>query len=772
MPGLRPPALDPATLSLRRAPRWVQGLLAATVAIVAAYAVSVLPGLPGRPGTIPFWETWVRSAAYAGAAAMCGARAVLVPAERRAWAAMAAALGSYTAGYIGFGIVYSDDAVPYVSFADALWLGFYPLSYVGLVLLVRGRARHFHRSTWLDGLVAGLAAAAFSAAIAYDVLISHAGGQPLVVAVNLAYPIADLLLITTVVCVFGFTGWRPGRAWLLLGLGMLGNCLADGTYLVQAAHDTYVQGTWLDAVWPVAFLVMALAAWQPLPARGAQGGEWRALAIPSVSTLVAVGVLVASALGDEHRIAIVLAAAAIVLSVARTTITFREVRQLGETRRQALTDDLTGLPNRRALARRLDAGIAARHATGLLLVDLDGFKELNDTLGHHVGDLLLERLGARLADHVRAQDLFARLGGDEFAVVLAATTEVEAAQVAADRLRASLEEPFVLDGIPVQIDASIGVALFPKHAETAVELLKHADIAMYQAKRDRSAISLYREERDEHSRDRLVLLGELRAGIPRGELELHFQPQVDIATGRLSGLEALVRWQHPTHGRLMPAAFLPSVEQTSLMRPFTERVIAGVPDRAAAWSAGPLDVPIAVNVAAANLLDVDFPATVAGLLRDAGIAPDRLCIEVTENAVMADTERTMGVLARLRDLGVRLSIDDFGTGHSSLARLKHLPVDELKIDKDFVFHMDEDDRDAAIVEAAVTLAQRLSLAVVAEGVETTAAWDRLRDLGCHHAQGFLVSRPLPPDDLAVWVAGGGLELALATLGDERGAVAA
>src|SRR4029079_236880 len=222
---------------------------------------------------------------------------------------------------------------------------------------------------------------------------------------------------------------------------------------------------------------------------------------------------------------------------------------------------------------------------------------------------------------------------------------------------------------------------------------------------------------------------------------------------------------------MMPGAFLPSVEQTSLMRPFTERVIAGVLDRAAAWSAGPLDVPIAVNGAAADLLDVDFPATVAGLLRDAGIAPDRLCIEVTENAVMADTERTMGVLARLRDLGVRLSIDDFGTGHSSLARLKHLPVDELKIDKDFVFHMDEDDRDAAIVEAAVTLAQRLSLAVVAEGVETTAAWDRLRDLGCHQAQGFLVSRPLPADDLDAWLAGGGLARALAAVGDERDAVA-
>ena len=759
--SLSPPDLEPRSLTLRDAPRWVHAVLAATVAIVAVYAISILPGMPGRPGTIPLWETWVRSAAYAGTAALCAARAILVPAERRAWSALAAALASYMVGYVGFGIVYSDGDVPYVSFADALWLGFYPLSWIALVSLVRGRARHFHRSTWLDGLVAGLAAAAFSAAIAYDVLISHAGGQPLVVAVNLAYPIGDLLLITTVVCVFGMTGWRPGRAWMLLGLGLLGNCVADAIYLVQAANDTYVQGTWLDAVWPVAFLVIALAAWQPLPDRHARVGEWRALAIPTVSTLVAVGVLATSALGQEHEIAVALATAAIVLSVARTTMTFREVRQLGETRRQALTDDLTGLPNRRALARRLDADIAIGRATGLLLVDLDGFKELNDTLGHHVGDLLLQQLGARLEAYTRREDLLARLGGDEFAVVLGATGDVAAAEAIAGRLRHCLEEPFVLDGIPVQVDASVGLALFPGHAATAVELLKRADVAMYQAKRDRVGVAAYREERDDHSRDRLVLLGELRAGIPRGEVDLHFQPQVEVATGRLSGLEALVRWQHPVHGRLFPPAFIPSVEQTSLMRPLTERVIADALAQAAAWADGPLDVPIAVNVAAANLVDTDFPATVARLLRTAGIAPDRLCVEVTENAVMADTERTAGVLARLRELGVRLSVDDFGTGHSSLARLKHLPVDELKIDKGFVLHMDEDDRDAAIVEAAVTLAGRMSLPVVAEGVETAGHWHRLHALGCDHAQGFLVSRPLPPAELEAWALAGGLEQALA-----------
>jgi len=752
MSATAPNELAAVTLSVRRGPRWVRVLLAATVAVVAAYALSTVPGMPGRPGTIPLWETWVRSAAYAGAAILCAARAALVRADRGAWSLMAAALGSYTAGYVTFGIVYADGPVPYVSFADALWLGFYPLAWVALVLLVRGRARHFHRSTWLDGLVAGLTAAAFSAAVAYDVVIAHAAGRPIVVAVNLAYPIADLLLIATVVCVFGVTGWRPGRGWLLLGAGLLANSLADAIYLVQAAGDTYVQGTWLDAVWPCAFLVMALAAWQPLPEGAARVGDWRALAVPSVSTVVAVGVLTTSALGATHRIAVGLAAAAVLLSVARTAMTFREIRLLGETRRAALTDELTGLPNRRALTRRLEAEIAAGRPTALLLVDLDGFKELNDTLGHHVGDLLLEHLGARLAERTRREDLLARLGGDEFAVVLTGTVDAAAANGAAERLRHALEAPFALDGIPVQVDASVGFALFPEHAATGVELLKRADVAMYQAKRDGLGISPYREERDEHSRDRLVLLGELRAGIARGELELHYQPQVDLATGCVVGLEALVRWQHPVHGRLMPPAFLPAVEQTSLMRPFTERVVADALAAAAAWCGGPLDVPIAVNVAAANLLDPGFPDTVAALLRETGIGPDRLCVEVTENAVMTDTDRTMGVLSRLRRLGVRLAVDDFGTGHSSLARLKHLPVDELKIDRGFVFTMDEDDRDAAIVEAAVTLARRLSLSVVAEGVETPASWARLGELGCDTAQGFLLSRPLPPAELEAWVA--------------------
>jgi diguanylate cyclase len=738
-------------LSLRGAPLPVKALIGITVALTVAYTVSVLPGMPGRPGAIPFWETWVYCTAYAGCALICLARAVHVRAERGAWLAMSAALISSAAGSVGWAVVYSGEPdAPYVSFADVLWLGFYPLSYAAVVVLLRARVRRFHRSMWLDGLVSGLTVAALGSAVAFDALISVSDGDALTIGVNLAYPAADLLLIGLIVGIFGLTGWRPGRAWLVLGSGLVINAAVDSIYLFQAMQETYVEGTWLDALWLPAVLLMGLASWQPLSDRRPHVNDWRAVAIPSASALVAVGVLAALAVGHDHGLTVIFATTAVIASIARTALTFREVSQLGETRRQALTDELTGLPNRRALNRRLDEAIAASRATALLLIDLDGFKELNDALGHHVGDELLQQLGERLSRGLRDADFLARLGGDEFAVLLAGAVDAAGAGAAADRLRATLDEPFTLDEIPVQVDASIGTAVFPGQARTAVELLKQADVAMYQAKRDRSGIAVYEPERDVHSRDRLVLLGQLRDGIARGELVLHYQPQIEIATGRLSGLEALVRWEHPEQGLLFPPAFLSSVEQTNLMRPFTERVLADALAQAAAWTGTPLDVPIAVNVAAPNLLDTGFPDTVARLLQASGIAAGRLRIEVTENAVMADADRALAVLARLREQGIGISIDDFGTGHSSLARLKAMPVDELKIDKGFVLHLERDDQDAAIVEAAITLAHRLDLKVTAEGVETPAGWERLRDFGCHTAQGFFLSRPLPALELELW----------------------
>jgi diguanylate cyclase (GGDEF)-like protein len=396
--------------------------------------------------------------------------------------------------------------------------------------------------------------------------------------------------------------------------------------------------------------------------------------------------------------------------------------------------------------------VAASRAFGLLLIDLDRFKDINDQLGHHVGDLLLAQLGPRLARTLRPGDLLARLGGDEFAVVLAGAPGEEGALAAAERLRAAFEAPFHLKGIPVHVDASVGVVLHPAVGErSAAGLLQDADVAMYRAKRDGSGVRLHVTCPLAAGPSPLEVAAELRAGIAAGELELHFQPQVTADDDELVGVEALVRWRHPVRGLLFPDAFLPVVEHTSVMRLLTERVIADALEITVAWQEKGLVLPVAVNVSATNLLDPGFADVVAAQLERTGAPPFLLRVEVTENAVMTDVDRATVVLARLHHLGVQLALDDFGTGHSSLQRLKLLPVDELKIDRSFVMSMEEDHRDAAIVQAAVGLGRRLGLRVVAEGVETERARNRLAELGCDVLQGYIVSRPLPEPELRAWL---------------------
>jgi diguanylate cyclase (GGDEF)-like protein len=426
------------------------------------------------------------------------------------------------------------------------------------------------------------------------------------------------------------------------------------------------------------------------------------------------------------------------------------IRALVAGRRRAHTDDLTGLANRRALLERLEADVAAGQPVGLVLFDLDRFKELNDTLGHPTGDELLRRIGPRLTSVLRPGDLLARLGGDEFAVALAGPVEAADAARAAERLRAALERPFDLPGIPAQIDASFGVAVHPGPARDATELLQHADVAMYQAKRSHSGVEAYQSERDRHSRDRLVLAGELLPAVERGEIELWVQPQVDTATGALVAVEGLVRWRHPEHGLLLPGAFIPAVEQSHIMRPLTDHLVREALRAQAAWAREGLLLPVAVNLAAANLLDPELPERIARLLAEQGADPSVLRLEVTETAVMADAERGTVILDALRELGVGLSLDDFGVGYSSLAMLKQLPIDELKLDRTFAQGMASDARDAAVVTAAMSLSRPFGVKVVAEGVETPVAFTALRIASVPTVQGYGIARPMPADELPGW----------------------
>ena len=384
------------------------------------------------------------------------------------------------------------------------------------------------------------------------------------------------------------------------------------------------------------------------------------------------------------------------------------------------------------------------------MVDLDRFKDLNDTLGHHAGDLLLVNLGARLREAVGSRGLVARLGGDEFALLLPGAGLAQATDIGR-RIGAALQAPFEIDGLEVVMDASIGAALCPDHGATADELLQRADVAMYQAKDARTGFQIYDPSRDRHSRERLQLIAELRHALERDELVLHYQPKVNLATGLVDGVEALVRWQHPVHGLRGPGAFLPHAEHTALMRPLTLHVLETALAQLAAWRADGLDLHIAVNLAVQNLLDLRTPGQIARALERHGLPPQALTLEVTESLMLHDPQRAGEVLADLAELGVDLALDDFGTGYSSLEHLKRLPVNELKIDKSFVMTMDRDPADRAIVASTAALGRSLGLRVVAEGVESRASASVLAAIGCDLAQGFYYSPPVPADQLPALV---------------------
>jgi diguanylate cyclase (GGDEF)-like protein len=426
-----------------------------------------------------------------------------------------------------------------------------------------------------------------------------------------------------------------------------------------------------------------------------------------------------------------------------------EVR--GEADRHAFDashDALTGLANRVLLAQRTAEAMASNDgSTALLLLDLDHFKQINDTLGHAAGDLLLQEVGRRLRQAVRSVDTVARLGGDEFAVLLAGLDSPDdAAPVAEDLLR-MLSEPVEFEGLRLSIEGSLGVACHPEDADSADELFRRADVAMYQAKTERGSWLRYSSQRDDSSVHRLALVAELRTALDRDEIVVYFQPQQDLETGLIVGAEALARWQHPTRGLLAPAEFVGVAEQSGLVRPFTLRVLDQAVAECARWQREGRAVSVAVNLAARSLLDRELPNDVAAVLVRHGLPPDRLVLEITETNAASELEVVEDVLWRLRRLGVEISVDDFGTGYSSLAFLQRTAVNELKVDRSFVTGMLGSDNDMALVRATISLAHSLGARAVAEGVESQDLADALRALDCDQAQGYWLSRPVPAAQL-------------------------
>ena len=418
-----------------------------------------------------------------------------------------------------------------------------------------------------------------------------------------------------------------------------------------------------------------------------------------------------------------------------------------ENEHQARHDALTGLPNRTWFASLVDEALAGpRRPAALLTMDIDRFKEINDTLGHRNGDQILQRVAGRLKAIREGAEIVSRLSADEFAVLVWGDGAAEAARLAATRVQRCLEEPFEVSGLLLNVSVSMGVAMVGEDGDDAGTLLRHADVAMYLAKGGHVPVEFYSSERDDYSPARLALAGEFRQAIDSGELRAWYQPKVDVATGQIVGAEALARWIHPVRGLVGPDDFVPIVEQTSLLRPMTRHMLRSAIQRCAAWHMAGFPLSVAVNLSPRNLLDEDLLRSIRSMLNEVRLPATALTVEITENAMMADPERAIAILGELRSLGIRVAVDDFGTGHASLAYLKRLPVDELKIDKSFVFHLETDASDRSIVRSTIDLAHELGLTCVAEGVETAWAFEWLGAQGCDLAQGYLFSAAVPADE--------------------------
>jgi diguanylate cyclase (GGDEF)-like protein len=440
----------------------------------------------------------------------------------------------------------------------------------------------------------------------------------------------------------------------------------------------------------------------------------------------------------------------------QASVALRNGELMGQLRHEALHDALTGLPNREHLRRCLAAAledVAAGRAEGaaVMILDLDDFKEVNETLGHQEGDLLLTEVGVRLVTAVGAAGTVARLGGDEFAVLLPDTADESRVLRIGRRILQALEQPIALDGLEIEVTGSLGVALAPAHADDPAALLKRADIAMYDAKTSSRGLRLYEPELDTDHPRRITLVSELRSALQNGEIDVHIQPLLRIDSGRVTGTEALARWSHPELGAVAPDYFIPIAERSGLISLLTSRVLDRSLAACARWRAAGNDLGVAVNLSARSLQDADLVDEVARWLRRHEVPADRLTLEVTESSVMADPPRAVALLHQLRDLGVRLSVDDFGTGYSSLSYLKRLPVHEVKIDRSFVAGLPEQGEDIVIVRAIIDLGHHLGLEVVAEGVEDQATWDLLASMGCDLVQGWHLARPMPAAELQPWL---------------------
>lgn len=692
--------------------------------------------------------------------------------QRRAWTALTVALASWLFGdavWAYYELVLRIGTAPFPSPADAGYLLFTVAACVALVLLPIGSVGQSQPRLLLDGLMVGVSLFVIFWTVGLDDVFHRGDESPFAFAVSVAYPIGDLVLLTVALLIL--TRARPGQRAVVtvftVAMGVM--AVADGTFVLVNAQDDYVSGGLIDVGWVAGLLLLGVAAMLGSRASHIEFGLARAPSrvafwLPYLPLPFATLCIVMS----EGSATLVVSSMLLVTGVViRQFLMADENRRLLETvADQAFRDPLTKLANRALFQDRLGHAVALQIRDGrpvaVLSVDLDDFKLVNDSLGHPAGDALLNAVAERIVACVRTGDTVARVGGDEFAILL--EDGPDSPLVVAHRIFDAFDDPFPVDGHDVFMRPSVGVATGPADGTddaTAAALLKQADQAMYAAKRSQHGgvmtftadMQLIDQAEVDPPTDRgfttrrsgsagLQLFAQLRRAIDRGELSVLYQPKFTVSTGRVEGVEALVRWEHPDRGMMLPGEFLPLARQNGLMGALTEAVIDRAVRDAAGWRADGTDVPFAVNLFPPSLTDLELPNRIVRILEAGGVATDRLTVEITEDFLLGNTRRARTVLETLRERKIRVSIDDFGSGYSALSYLRELPIDEVKLDREFIAPMLTDDRAEAIVSAMIDLAHRLDMTCVAEGVEDSATAVRLAEHGCDIVQGFYCSPPV------------------------------
>lgn len=754
-----------STVSLRRD-------VCLVVVATAAY-VGVVVGNVGGTTVVADFDNVAEMVAALLAATACFRAALRAGRDTRwSWWLLGASASSWGLGQVAW--TYYESIVhdaPFPSVADLGFLLAIPLAGAALLAFPSGQ----HRSGRIRSIIDGLSIACACFGVSWVLVlgrVAETSGEGLELALAMAYPLGDVVLLVVTISVVTRAGDTQRATVLAIAVAMGLLALADSAfaYLTTTGSDTT---SVFNVGWVAGYLVLALAArhgrrdGRARPE--AQGQPYWVLLLPYAPLVAFVLLAVPAQLSEGHLSTIftVVGVPLVLLLLARQTFVHRDnlaltarleqqIAALASSREslrhQALHDPLTGLPNRshlmRELAARFDGTLPPQSA--LLLMDLDRFKEINDGLGHDVGDRVLTEVAARLHAATPAGDTVVRLGGDEFALLLDDPPGEGRPEAVAGRLLESLQRAVEVDGLTLSVGVSIGVC-HSTEAIDATAMLQSADVAMYRAKRQGRSIAVYGAEDAADRPTRLVLLNDMRAMLDSGALAVHYQPQVDMASGAVVGVEALARWHHPTNGWIPPDQFIPFAEQTGLIGELTAQVLRQALTECARWRAAGLDVTVSVNLSPKGLQDDTLAPTLHQIILGARLPARCLTLEITESAFAGNTDSLVATLERLRSLGVRLSIDDFGTGYSSMSHLKRLPVHELKIDRCFITDIAVDEDDQAIVRSIVGLARTLGLSVVAEGVEDEPSLALVAQLGCDSSQGYHLCRPGDADTITEWL---------------------